>query len=113
MRRIIAPSILLSGLVLLGCESNHDRDAGAIGAPPPGAGQPQLAGQRAFNQTQLDTLPAEVRLAFLRDYPDAVVNSVQMRNVPNGAAVYRIGFVRDGQPYVVTYDRSGTLVEPA
>jgi hypothetical protein len=40
------------------------------------------------------------------------VTNIELRSAETGPEVYRIGFIRNGQPYVVTYDRSGRIVEP-
>jgi hypothetical protein len=115
---LVSSSILFAAVV--GCEQNPDveRDKSAqyhpsrvepVGSPPT---DPQLARQRVYNDRKLDELPAEVRLAFQRDYPTAGITDVRVGTSETGPGVYHIGFIRSGEPYVVTYDRSGRIVSP-
>lgn len=103
-------AIISLAIVMSGCQQDDMTDQPA-GAMAPAPGQPELAGQRVHNAELLEGLPAEVRLALRRDYPKASVTSVQRLAADTGPQVYRIGFMVEGEPRTVTYDRAGQVVE--
>lgn len=68
--------------------------------------------QDVFNREKLNPLTPEARAAFLRDFPNVGVTSVELQPSETGPMLYRVAFVRDGRPNFVIYDRAGTIITP-
>lgn len=78
--------------------------------PADGRSADPLQEQISVDLAQLAELPAEVRDAFRRQYPDARVTDVKRLNVGSGQALYEVVFLQNDQPYDITYRADGSAV---
>lgn len=111
MRLNPVATVALASLVLIGCAQDEPAvSASDVDVPGP---QPTVT-RDVLNLAKLEDLPEAVQQAFLREFPEAGITSIQQLTAATGRLLYEINFVRDGQAGDVVYDVDGRkLVQPA
>lgn len=74
--------------------------------------EPPVAEAGAFTSSRLAGLPLGVQASFREEHPDAQVTSVATVPSGTGPLLYRITYLEDGVPGVVTYQSSGRDLAP-
>jgi len=110
--------VLLVSVAVVGCQQG---DNGSL-SPPRSETLPSAAADAknpsampvatSANPQNMAALPLEVRSAFQRDYPGVNLTSATVQTGTGATPLYRVGFLRDGQVTMITYDATGTVVVP-
>jgi len=66
--------------------------------------------QRAANLAQLELTTPEVQRAFLRQFPSAAINKVEVQPTGTGLTLYKIVYIDRGKPGNAVYHSDGTLL---
>jgi hypothetical protein len=115
MRPASTTTYLLACVLLTACRNEPTPPPPAPTRPPapmakaPPTNDPAIR-QDAYNYSKLSGFPPEVRAAFLRDFPNTGVANTEVLRNSSGPQVYKIVYIRDGEPHEVLYDVGGTII---